>query len=531
MNKQYIKIIITVLTLINLKSSIYGISDNFKFVIDTIGIPRYNVNFEEINEDIYYTYNVFVYASPERLIGNKMQRFKTVLNQGKWTRYNGKYSGVGDRGEYYLLGKDYSGFDISNVYFPVDAAPETSPDNWNYIVTNGAYNSWNNINKYKHIEQLEYMKNTNILFDEIDYINHTTNPYNLIEYNINASKIGFDKATLEASSTWKTRGVITIRRILKSGKIRTAIFNTNPMAAEADVKSKLNVLDKYVLNDKEDNKTIDINFGSNVINLNYYANKNHIKQLVTTIYINDKEIGKISGNKTINVDKSISFIVSRNDYKIAKTYPLKITVKSYLYTEFSTDGLMQDEITKIVNLEVKEKEVIPINKINVAVLEKDNQKLVVRPLVQTINTKDNNSEGIIEAGKYLAIKLNKNIDKLDIKVILNDKKINHEMIITDEKVDILKIKLDKNIENTVKSWNFLRNESNNYFNINFDDIGKRVKSPNILKLIINNKKEIIKFDTIDNYTNNINFCFNNNVINQNKINKKINIENWTKNEI
>lgn len=51
------------------KSSSYGaISNNFKFVIDTVGIPRYNALNEEINEEVYYTYNVFSYSSPVALV-------------------------------------------------------------------------------------------------------------------------------------------------------------------------------------------------------------------------------------------------------------------------------------------------------------------------------------------------------------------------------------------------------------------------------------------------------------------------------
>lgn len=72
-------------------------------------------------------------------------------NQGKWL------SG-GKRGEYYLLGRGYSGQTVANVYFPVDGTPEVTPDKWNYVYTAGAYNSWMDKSKYKYEEQLNYMK-------------------------------------------------------------------------------------------------------------------------------------------------------------------------------------------------------------------------------------------------------------------------------------------------------------------------------------------------------------------------------------
>ena len=52
MNIKFVsKALIIITFFLTLKSNIYGISDNFKFVIDTVGMPRYNVYFEEINEE------------------------------------------------------------------------------------------------------------------------------------------------------------------------------------------------------------------------------------------------------------------------------------------------------------------------------------------------------------------------------------------------------------------------------------------------------------------------------------------------
>lgn len=517
------KIITLIFFNLALTSNVFGISDNFKFVIDTIGIPRYNVYMEEINEDIYYTYNIFVYSNPQSLLWHKSQRFKNEPNQGKWTRYNGAYKGIGERGEYYLLGASYSGFVISNVYFPPDFLPETTPDKWIYLVTSGAYESWIN-NKYP--EQLEYMKHADMLFDEINYENGTINSYNLISYGISVNKIGMDKITLDTASTWKTNGVVTARRLTPSHQVRNAIFTTKPMAANADVISKLRVQDSITLEADKDEITLPIKISAEAINLSNYANKEHIKEIVSTLYINNKEIAKVSGSKTVNVDKEVLFTVSRQDYNIPKTYPINIKVKSYLYTEFSVDGLMQDEVERTINLHVKEKQVIPIKNIKLSVLEKQNNNLVVRPLVQTMN-----SDGIIETGKFIAVRLEKGIDTIDIDCYINETKTEYEKIYNDENYIILKIVIDESIRNTINSWSYLRNRTHNYFEINFNDVGKRVQQPNVLKIKCNsNYEETIEFDTIDKYLSNMNYLFENNVLNANEVNKKIPLKDWIKYE-
>lgn len=528
MNNRYIiKMMIIITFFIVLKTNIYGISDNFKFVIDTIGIPRYNVYSEEINEEIYNTYNIFVYSNPQGLLWHKDQRFKSVTNLGKWTRYNGAYRGTGERGEYYLLGTGYSGAVISNVYFPADFFPETTPDKWVYLVTNGAYESWFDTGKFKYVEQLEYMKTTDLLFDEMNFETRTTNSYNLVSYNISVNKIGMNKMILNTASTWKTSGIVTARRMTNQNKIRNVIFATAPMSANADVLSNLTVDNKYVLKSDEDKIIIPIKISGQAVNLSNYANVKHIKEITSIIYINNQEIARVSGSKTLKVDKEILFTVSREDYKISNTYPIDIKVKSYLYTEFSTDGLMQHEIQKRVNVQVLEKEVIPINSIKIAVLEKNDNNLVVRPLVQTLNTKHENSEGIIEAGKYLAIRLDKNIDLSMLECFINNNNVNYEKIYSDDKYIVIKIYIDEKIKNTLKSWNYLRNETRNYFDVDFSKVGERITEANALKIKYRtNYTNILKFDTIDKYSNNINYSFENDVMNVNEIKITTQLKDW-----
>lgn len=531
MNRNVFKMLIIIMFFMFSKSRIFGISDNFKFIIDTIGIPRYNVYMEEINEDIYYSYNVFVYSNPQNLLWNTNQRFKCVPHLGKWTRYDGRYNGFGERGEYYLLGTSYSGSVISNVYFPADLFPETTPDNWVYLVTDGAYESWQDKGRYKYDEQVEYMKNSNLLFDEINFATRTTNSYNLVSYGINANRIGLDKITLDTAPTWRTNGIATARRKTPTGRIRNAIFAVAPMAANAEVVSKLDVKEEFMMSKTEDKIVIPIKISAEAKNLSNYAQEKHIKEIVSILYINNNEIARVSGSKTVKVDKHVMFTVSRENYSIAKTYPLDIKVKSYLYTEFSIDGLMQHEINKSINLQVQEKEVIPIKNIELSMLEKENNNLVVRPLVQTINTSNVNSEGIIETGRYLLVKIEKNIDLPDLECYINDKTVSYEKIFQNNKYIVIKIYIDEGLNNTVKSWNYLRNESKNYFDIGFDDIGERVTEPNIIRIRCNSDYErILKFDNIDKYSKNMNYSFEKYVLNKNELKEKIELMDWVKDE-
>jgi hypothetical protein len=531
LSKFIIKTLVITIVVISLKSNIYGISDNFKFVIDTIGIPRYNVYFEEVNEDIYKTYNIFVYSNPQGLLWHIDQRFKAVANLGKWTRYNGVYRGIGERGEYYLLGTSYSGSVVSNVYFPADFVPETTPDKWVYLVTEGAYESWFDKGKYKYEEQLEYMKNTELLFDEINLTTGTINSYNLITYNISVNKIGMNKMILNAASTWKTNGIVTTRRLTNQSKIRNAIFATAPISANAEVLSKIKVDDNFVIKTNEEKIVIPIVISAEAIKLSNYANEKHIKEITSILYINNQEVARVSGSKILKVDKEILFAISRENYRIPNTYPIDIKVKSYLYTEFNIDGLMQHEIQKRINVQVLEKEVIPINSIKVAVLEKDNNNLVIKPLVETLNTKNSSSKGIVEAGKYLVVKLAKSTDELNIECYINNIKTKYEQIFVDNKCVVLKICIDEKMRNTIKSWNYLRDKSKNYFTINYDEVGERIFKPNILEIKCNtNYNEVIKFDSIDKYSNNMNYSFENNVLNVDEIRNTILLNNWIANE-
>lgn len=521
-----ISIVIFVFVLIiSLKDTCFGISDKFKFVIDTIGIPRYNVYGEEINEEVYYKYNVFSYSTPEAMYSiTKNQRFKEVSDMGKWYK-------DGLRGEYNILGRGYSGQVIYNVYFPVDAVPEVPPDKWNYISVFDALSSWQDSSKYKYIEQLEYMKNTHLLFDTIDYNTNTCNPYNLVEYNISANSIGLDKVKLNTCSTWKTYGIVSVNRINNKGEIRYATLATAPMAASATVKSKFESNNNIIITSDKESVNVDITFGAEVINLNDYATKEQIKEIYSTIYINGIEISRISGSKTVLVDKKISYTVSRNMFSSPGENKIHVKVVSYLYTEFSVDGLMEDIYETDLVINVDEKLIVPIKNKDVYIQKKYNEKLVVSPLVQTDITLKEASVGFVEKGRKIAIKLNlsSEVSELNnIKVELSNRQIDSEILFKNDKCYILGVEIPINIENTLATWNYYRDKLQNYFDIDFSKIGSRVLKPKVINIKFNvgNKlyEEKIYIDIVDDYLKNINYIFENGVINKEESQKNYSLE-------
>ena len=522
MRKKYIRILMLVLLLVAFKQICFGISDDFKFVIDTIGIPRYNVIGDEINEEVYYTYNVFSYSDPVTISSRtSKQRFKTVLNKGKWTLGGGAYKNIGTRGEYDILGVDYSGNYIYNVYFPVDSIPETLPDSWQYITISGALDSWKDTNKFKYNEQLEYMKNSNLLFDTINYSSSTIDPYNLVEYNICVNKIGLDKVSLNTCATWKTYGVVSVNRINNKGQIRYATLAIKPMAASADVSSYIISEDRIILDENLDEVTLKINFGANAINLNSYAKKEHIKEIYSDIYINGNKVSEVSNTKSDNVSKTYIYKISRKDFKEG-IYTLNISTNSYLYTEFSVDGLMRDNKNKNITIQVEKKKVVPIKDIDVKILEKNNNSYCVRELIQTKQTKEANSYGIVEKDKHIALKLkagNIKLKKENIKIYIDDINLDFDVIKENDKIVILDVKIPNKVKSTILGWESYRDFEQSYFNINFENIGNRINPCNKLKIkYIDNGESYTQellIDTIDSYKSNINFIFENNLIKTN----------------
>ena len=495
---------------------VYGITDNFKFVIDTIGIPRYNVYGKEINEEVYKAYNVFSYGWPEELGTNVGQRWKNS-KYGLWSQGIGAYNGYGARGEYNLLGRDYSGNVINNYYFPVDTIPETTPEYWSYYSNPGALESWNDKNKYKYIEQLEYMKNTKLMFNDISSRDNSDNPEMMKEYTITANMIGLDKARLDVCSTWKTNGIIHTRRKI-NGQVRYAVFLTKPMAANANVKSNLTTNDNFVLKETEEDIEIEISYGANIINMSGYAKENHIKEISSKLYINGKEVDYISGSKTVNVGTKYILKLSRDSLKENQNNQIVVKNDSYVHTEFAVDGLMQDSAQKVINIFVEKEKLVPVKFSEIRILEKQDRILVVRPLAQAKVSKEEGCIGITEAGKYLVLKLrvHKKVSKEDLENVelrMDNEKIEDFEIINNNSKEylIIKFKVPIFIDSTIYGWKSLRETYGNYFNITEQDIGKRIREAHNLEIKSKYKDieniDVIKIDTIDDYITNINYTF------------------------
>lgn len=506
--KKYLMIIIAMLFMMNLQS-IYGISENFKFFINTVGIPEYNVLGKQISEDVYNRYKVFSYDQPYNLIHLSKQHYKKVPL--------GFYNYKGQAGEFNLLGYNYNGGLIYNFYYPVDFFPEITPDKWNYIYTPGALESWN-ISNFKNKKSLEYMKSTSMLFDEIITSNSTTNPYNQIDYNLSANKIGLNKVTLNTPATFITNGILTARRKSTRGNISYGIFLTRPMAANVNIKSKLSAENVVYLKDNELSKDININFGSNVMGLNEHATKDSIKEIVSKLYINNKEVCTVSNNYMDYLLKNYTFKIDRNTYSSPKNYPLNIKVVSYFYTEFEIDGIFKNEIEKNITLVVEDYKKEIVRSSDLYILEKLSDEYYLNYLITNSNTK-NLSLGLIEKGRNLALKINteEKLNKEELEIYINNIKKDYEVLLNKDNITVIKIYIDDNIPITISTWNYLRNKTNNYFDINFNDIGKRNKSANEVKIINNKYQYLVKFDTVDNFNYNVNYILENSYQNGEKI--------------
>lgn len=543
MKNKYVKttLIITLLIGILFFSSnhSYALSTNFKFVIDTVGIPRYNVLNEEINEDVYYTYNVFSYGKPQALMGVVNNQRWSNSKYGFWTKGAGPYKGSGTRGEYNFLGRSYSGSTVHNYYFPFDSIPTVSPEKWSFYTNPGAAESWTDTGNYKYKEQLEFMKKSKLLFNDLSTAERAMNPAYIKTYNMSASSIGLSKAKLDASSTWKTNGVIYVRRLI-SGVIWGAIFATPPMAANAKFITAIESSNNFVLDEKTDEILIPIKYSGLVSNATGYADKKHVKKLNIKLYINNVEVQETSGSKTMSVGNEYMLKVTRKEFPPNETYSVKIIVDGYLHTEFAVDGLMQHQSQKTINLKVEEKMIVKVESNEMQNLSKITEKWVVSPLAQTYEEYINqNNKGFTEAGRYVAIKLNLNVPSIgitDTKVYINSEEVKEKLIyditLTGEKIYAISFKIPGKLTTSLYGWYSLRELKGNYFNVDPLEILSRKKAAHILKITFkyNNKdyEEVFNFDTLDNYMLNLNQIIKTGIANINKVQESKDLKDWLK---
>lgn len=401
-------------------SSAYCASDNFLNIINIMGIERYNISGYEINEYIYYTYNQIVYGSPEDAIYEPTQRWKNVSN-GNWIRN-------GNRGEYRLLGYNNIGKVINNHEFPNDITPLTSPLEWRYAILDDAMDSWKDISRYKFIKQKEYMLNTNLLRDNI-------------EYDLTTNTIGLDKVRLDNCSTWKTKGTVYTNRYDYKNKKWEATFNTKPIAVDVSftnyITPKLQTMTMFKTNNYID---ITVNWGAIFNTDSEYISKEQIKKIESSIYVNNGLVTTFEITKEMGHSGSYGIRMYRGEFP--KVYYLKMNtvnlmICSKLYTEFITDTPMyaisysninvwvQDGIGKAYIVREKymsDEYVIPSftipvinsnvdpnisNSINVEMkkIVKENSDYYVEDIYKTNSTDSGNSIGVISSGNEFVLKV------------------------------------------------------------------------------------------------------------------------------
>lgn len=525
--KKYVFVLVVIGIIVFLSNKVIALSENFLFVINTVGIPRYNAYGYEISEEVYKTYNVFSYSEPHK-VTMKGQRWKNT-KYGYWAKNKGAYKGTGTRGEYYILGYSYSGAEIYNYYFPIDVLPTTTPEQWVFYANKEAEKSWKDKTKYKYEEQLEHMLNSKLMFNDLSSRAKADNPKYIKEYNITAGGIGKNKARLDAAATWKTHGIITTKRMV-SGVLYSQIYLVKPMAADAEAVSNLKVNTSYVLKETEDEICIPITYGMSIEKMSGYADKKHVREIKSKLYINNKEVSEISGSKITSVGNEYMLVITRDKIPQSTTeHSIEIRTDGYVHTEFAADGLMQNSKKLTVKIFVEPKKIIPVKETNVMLLEKDVQKWVVRPLAQTLETNFKESIGFTEAGKHLVIKLILDVDSVEkAKVYLDNNLIKSENVLESKNKLILRVKIPEETITTLFGFASLREDTKKYFNMDISKIGKRKLEPHVLKVVcvLNNKEydtEIL-VDTLDNYLANINTSILVSNYEQTKV--RINLEEW-----
>ena len=511
----------------------YCLSSNFKEVINVMGIERYNNQGYEINEYIYYTYNQIVYGGPQDAINEPTQRWKES-EDGKWI-VNGK------KGEYRLLGYNNIGKVVNNHDFPMDIIPSTEPTQWRYATLVDAQESWDDISRFKFIEQKEYMQNINLMRDNI-------------AYDITALDIGLDKARLDSCSTWRTKGIIYTNRIDAYGKRWEATFVGPPIATNINFTNKVSTTsDTYTLAKHVYSKQIEVSYSAKVTGDLQYIKPEHVKKLESSIYINGFLLGTITSYDTLSHSGKKKFTIYHEDL-LPNSSKAIIDIRSKIYTDFTTDGPMyaknscpveiivtryeaanmvdrdilnesdyEEPEYKIPQSNVEVPEISENSNVNVEVVritKKDNQYWAQE--VNKCSATDNvNSLGFISAGQYIGIKISgdTNIVSVNMKVV-GDKSIttfdnltkrfewdeptstgkstlfdsledytnlyNGNIVLekTGEYVFETKYLIPYGTKQTLHSWNSLRDNGYNSFNINRDLILSRKHSPYILEFDI-----------------------------------------------
>lgn len=301
----------------------YAYSNNFENMIKVLEIPIENTNGLVLNEEIYNEYNLLVYGNP-LLVKNK-QRWKASEN-GKWTYGGGTWKGEGIRGEYWILGENAVGKEVHNELFPDDYNSGISPVDWNYIEIADAEESWLDISTYHSSLQREYMLKQKWWRKGI-------------VYDLTAEMIGINKARVENFATWKTAGSIYTENLREDGVRFAATFNIPPMAADAQIMSKLNLDNgtSYNISKEETNIEIPISYGAIIENLSEYVTKDDIKNIQAELLIDGVIVKSIANKECLNVDDVYILNIDKSNYENEKVIEILIKSNAIAETYFGSD--------------------------------------------------------------------------------------------------------------------------------------------------------------------------------------------------
>lgn len=506
---------IVVIEMLFLSVTFAKISESFSKTLELINVPEKNVDGYEINEEMYKIYNLVVYGNPQDVVKN--QRWKDNLN-GKYVNKE-----TNKRGEYRILGYALNGSVVNNELFPDDYISGKSPEEWNYIVIDDAYASWNDTSKYQTLEQYDYMLNQKL-------------SRNGVTYNLTAKDIGLTKARLEAFATWKTAGSIFTLKKDDRGIYWGATFSVPPMAADAEVEALLNFPNglNYSISKETNILEIPFDFGAKVNNLSGFAKETDIKNLSAELEVQYNIYDEISTEKEREIIKSNKIVIDKNKYKGINNIEIIVKNTAILETQFKSEAPMIDIKEIVLNINLQDEETY----ITVKDVNKRISGDIPRPKISSIKLYRKSINGLDEkqelfvakktnteficAGQVLIIEatiLNspdnvlfyiegdskiQTYDELTKKFLYEEPKNRGEKLIfgslTKQKNSyklprnmeekngkyILEYVIPYNTKQTIHSWNTLRNENKNGFEIKKDKLLTRISSPYKLKIRASN---------------------------------------------
>ena len=346
MKKGFISISILFLFLF---PQVYAYSSGFEYMIQAMNIEKVNVNGLMINEEVYEKYHLLSYGEPSA-IKHKDQRFKSTQS-GNWTMSGGAWKGTGTRGEYWILGEDYTGKLIHNEIFPDDFQSGTSPLNWNYRIIKDAEESWNDRSKYQYEIQRDYM-----LHSKLSRFGVT--------YDLTALDIGLAKARVENYATWGSAGSIYTEKPGQGNIYWVATFSVPPMAGNARLNSILEFPGgkEYTMAKEAERIEIPLQFGAVVEGLSDYARPEHVKTIEAKLSVNHMDSDTVSDSKLLKITKDGNLVVEKADFPDQSKVVLEVSCDSFLATCFPNDPILYAEKTVkiIVNIESEKKNIAPV---------------------------------------------------------------------------------------------------------------------------------------------------------------------------